>query len=72
MLTLILLCEEEHFMGMGWKEANYSLEISRRKCKCGAGYTVTYEHICEESDYPPFTKSDYQYTVCECKNKCEA
>lgn len=67
---LILLCEEEHFMGMGWKEANYSLEINRRKC--GAGYTVMYEHICKESNYPSFTKGVYQYTVCECKNKCES
>lgn len=58
-------------MGMGWTECNYNIELSRRKCKCGCGFVITYEHINEESDYPPFTRSDITFSKCNCPKKCE-
>lgn len=56
-------------MGHGWKDCNYNKLIDKTKCKFGNGYIETYEHICEESDYPPFERSDSTFTLCKCSQK---
>ena len=58
-------------MSMGRTECNYTLEKSKIKCKCGKGFIFEYEHVTEESDYPPFETESSIYYKSTCPDNCE-
>ena len=64
----LILYLEGNTMGMGWRECNYTVEESRRKCFCGAGEIITYVKYEEESDFPPFYRDESTYDICNCNN----
>lgn len=57
-------------MGMGWKEVDYSYELSRRKCKCGKGEIIVTRHVTEESEMLPFERGE-DITNSTCPDNCE-